>query len=45
MDFIVKLSKSENVSTDIKYNNILIIIDKSIKYTYFLLYIELFEVK
>ena len=34
MDFIVKLSKLEDVSTGIKYNNILIVVDKFIKYVY-----------
>ena len=45
MDFIVKLPKSKDINTDIKYNNILIVIDKLIKYTYFILYMKKFESK
>ena len=45
MDFIIKFPKSEDISTDIKYDSILIIINKLTKYTYFISYIELFEVK
>ena len=45
LDFIVKFSQSEDISTGIKYNNILIIIDKLTKYAYFILYKELFEIK
>ena len=45
MDFIVKFLKSEDTNTDIKYNNILIIVDKLIKYIYFISYMELFEIK
>ena len=44
MDFIVKLPKSEDISIDIKYNNILIIVDKLTKYIYLILYNELFKV-
>ena len=43
MDFIVKFLQSEDISTEIKYNNILIIINKLIKYIYFILYKKLFE--
>ena len=45
MDFIVKLPKSEDISTDIKYNNVLIIINKLTKYINFILYIKKFETK
>ena len=45
MDFIVKLLKSESINIDIKYNNILTIINKFIKYTYLVLYIKVFKVK
>ena len=45
MDFIVKLLKSKNVITEISYNNIIIIIDKLIKYIYFILYKENFIIK
>ena len=45
MDFIVRLLKSKDISTDIKYNNILIIINKLIKYIYFILYLENFKIK
>ena len=45
MDFIVKLPKSEDISIRIKYDNILVIINKLIKYTYFILSRELFKVK
>ena len=45
MDFIVKFPKSKDISIGVKYNNILIIINKSIKYTHFISYRELFEVK
>ena len=45
MDFIVKLPKSEDISTDIKYNNILIIVNKLIKYVYLMSYLEIFKAK
>ena len=45
MDFIVKLLKSENVSTGIRYNNILVIMYKYIKYTYLILCSEEFTAK
>ena len=43
MDFIIKLSKSEEINTNIKYNNILMIVDKLTKYIYLVLYNELFK--
>ena len=45
IDFIIKLLKSENHNIDVKYNSILIIINKLIKYAHFISYIELFKVK
>ena len=38
MDFIIKLLKSEDYITGISYNNILVVIDKLIKYLYLILY-------
>ena len=37
MDFITKLPKLEDIITEIKYNNNLVIVDKLIKYTHFIL--------
>ena len=45
MDFIIKLSKSKDINTEIKYNSILIIIDKLIKYIYLIFYKKNFIVK
>ena len=45
MDFIVKLSKSENYIIGILYDNILIIVDKLIKYLYLILYKEASNIK
>ena len=45
MDFIVKLPKSKDINIRIKYNNILIIVDKLTKYAYLILYIKIFETK
>ena len=45
MDFIVKFPKSENLITEIKYNNILMIVDKLTKYIHLILYNEEFIVK
>ena len=36
MDFIVKLPLSEDTITDIKYNNILVVVDRLTKYTHFI---------
>ena len=44
MDIIIKLLKSEN-TINIKYNSILIIINKLTKYIYFISYKEIFETK
>ena len=45
MDFIVKLLKSEDISTGVKYNNILVVVDKFIKYTHLIPNNEGFIVK
>ena len=45
MDFIVKLLKSEDISTKIKYNSILIVVNKFTKYIYLILYNEGFTAK
>ena len=45
IDFIVKFSESEDVSTNIKYNSILVIINKLTKYVHFILYRESFKAK
>ena len=41
----MKLLKSENISTEIKYNNILIVVDKFIKYAHLISYSKKFTVK
>ncbi len=38
INFITKLPKSKKLLTNIKYNNILIIVNKLTKYKYFILY-------
>ena len=45
IDFIVKFSRSEDINIEIKYNSILIIINKLTKYIYFILYKKLFKAK
>ena len=45
MDFIMKLLKSEDVSTRVKYNSILVVVDKLTKYTYLILCKKDFIVK
>ena len=45
MDFIVKLSISEDISIGVKYNSILVVVDKFTKYTYLILYNERFTIK
>ena len=45
IDFIVKFPKSEDLTTDIKYNNILIVVDKLIKYIYLISYNKGFIIK
>ena len=38
INFIIKLPKSEDISTRIKYNSILVIVDKFTKYTHLIFY-------
>ena len=45
MDFIIKLLKLENISTEIRYNNILIVVDKFTKYIYLIFCSEEFTAK
>ena len=45
MDFIVEFPKSEDLTTDISYNSILIIVDKFTKYTHLISYNEKFTAK
>ena len=45
MDFIRKLLWSEDINIGIKYNNILIIVNKLTKYAHFITYKDLFEIK
>ena len=45
MDFIIKLPKSEDLTTGIEYNSILMIIDKLTKYTHLILYNKKFTTK
>jgi hypothetical protein len=44
MNFIIKLLKSRNLTTEIKYNLILTIIKRIIKYKYFILCNEVITV-
>ena len=45
MDFIVKLPKSKNITTGVKYDNILVVVDKLTKYAYLIPYNEEFTAK
>ena len=45
MDFIVKLPKSEDISTEMRYDNILVVVDKLTKYVHLIPYKEDFIVK
>ena len=40
MDFIVKLPLSKDTITDIKYNSILVVVDRLTKYAHFILWKE-----
>jgi hypothetical protein len=40
LDFVIKLLLSRDLITRIKYNSILVIIDRLTKYTYIILYLE-----
>ena len=45
MDFIVKLPKLEDIANEVKYDNILIIVDKLTKYAYLILCNENFNAR
>ena len=45
MDFITKFPKSKDITTNIKYNSILIVVDKLTKYAHLILYMEKFMTK
>ena len=45
MDFIVKLPKSEDINTGVRYNSILVIVDKFIKYAHLIFYKKDFTAK
>ena len=45
MDFIVKLSKSEDISIGVRYNSILIVMDKLTKYAHLISYKKDFTIK
>ena len=45
MDFIIKLLKLENISIEVKYDSILVIVDKLTKYIYLISYNERFTTK
>ena len=45
IDFIMKFPKSEDLTTDTKYDNILIVVDKLIKYAHLILYNKGFMAK
>jgi hypothetical protein len=40
LDFVIKLLLSQDLITGIKYNSILVITDRLIKYTYIILYLK-----
>ena len=42
IDFITKLLKSENLATEDKFNSILVIVDRLIKYSILVLFKELY---
>ena len=43
MDFITKFSKSTEPTIKTKYNSIIIVVDRLIKYIYFILFKETFD--
>ena len=45
MNFIIKLLKSKNSTTIIKYDSIMMIIDKFIKYAYIILFKKKFTIE
>jgi hypothetical protein len=40
LDFVIKLLLSQDLITRVEYDSILVIIDRLIKYTYIILYLE-----
>ena len=45
IDFIIKFLRLEDLSTGVRYDSILVIVDKFTKYIYLILYNEDFTVK
>ena len=45
MNFITKLLKLIELTTKIKYNSIIVVVDKLIKYLYFILFKKTFDAK
>ena len=45
MNFIMKLSKSKNEITEINYDNILIIVNKFLKYAHFIVFKKTYNAK
>ena len=45
INFIIKLPKFKNIIIKIYYNNILIIINKFIKYSHFISYNKIYKIK
>ena len=45
MDFIIKFPKSEDLTISIKYNSILVVVDKLTKYVYLISYNKGFTAK
>ena len=45
MDFIMKLSKSKNETTEVIYDSILIIMNKIFKYAHFIVFKETYNTK
>ena len=43
MDFIIKLLKSKNLTTEVLYNSIIIVVDRLVKHFYFILFKEIFD--
>ena len=45
MDFIMKLLKSKDLITKVFYDSIMVVIDKLMKYTHFILFEKNFDAK
>ena len=45
INFIVKLSRSKDINMGVKYDSILVVVDKLTKYAHFILCKELFKAK